>query len=300
MPQIYRRHSHTPPARPAFEFVGGNGNPNPRPFRRASGVPAQPPVQLFPSAITDADDSIVLSDLIRTGETSRLRRRGAMRLDHSARPLSSALLEQQRLIPIPISRSASPIPSYANPAGPDDDSAYGGQEWREWASDPDGSAVYGGAGPQGPGGGMQLEDFRHDADQNEQAYMLFCGGEVPPWRSHASSALPSFQPSALPGSSPSSHAHQPPSCSGDIPPTNGCGALLHLRAFPQKPKPVWVGKEEATDVVVSLDAGYFESTVIAKMMRSACGCIREGVGCAVWYVPHVTYVMTSTYTYMQW
>src|SRR3954447_15364031 len=32
--------------------------------------------------VTDADDSIVLSDLVRTGEASRLRRRGAMRLEH--------------------------------------------------------------------------------------------------------------------------------------------------------------------------------------------------------------------------
>jgi hypothetical protein len=31
---------------------------------------------------TNVDDSIVLSDLVRTGEASRLRRRGAMRLDH--------------------------------------------------------------------------------------------------------------------------------------------------------------------------------------------------------------------------
>ncbi|KAG6875505.1 hypothetical protein C0993_008892 [Termitomyces sp. T159_Od127] len=32
--------------------------------------------------MTDTDDSIVLDDLVRTGEASRLRRRGAMRLEH--------------------------------------------------------------------------------------------------------------------------------------------------------------------------------------------------------------------------
>lgn len=38
-----------------------------------------------PSALTipDTDSSIVLSDLVRSGESSRLRRRGAVRLDHS-------------------------------------------------------------------------------------------------------------------------------------------------------------------------------------------------------------------------
>ena len=34
---------------------------------------------------SDADDEIVLSDLVRTGEASRLRRRSAMRIDHTTR-----------------------------------------------------------------------------------------------------------------------------------------------------------------------------------------------------------------------
>ncbi|KAF5353041.1 hypothetical protein D9757_011867 [Collybiopsis confluens] len=37
------------------------------------------------TTIQDADSSIVLSDLVRSGETSRLRRRGAVRLDHMPR-----------------------------------------------------------------------------------------------------------------------------------------------------------------------------------------------------------------------
>ncbi|TCD70303.1 hypothetical protein EIP91_003932 [Steccherinum ochraceum] len=326
MPQTYRRHSEVPPRRPPdFEFVGGNGstNPNPRPSyvtRRASGIPAipqpppasQPPVA--PPAITDADDSIVLSDLIRTGETSRLRRRGAMRLDHASRPLSAALLasydlstqtpqpsqspqqqqQQQQQQPRPIfvspSRSSSPVPPMYMPTGGDDEYTYGGQEWREWATEGEGGMsgpVYAGAGPLGPGG-MQLEDFRHtERDPNEQAYMLFCGGPVSNEHHHSlqsqSSQTP-FKPSVLPGfpSATPSPSQRPTTRSGaDAPHTNGCGALIHLRAFPQKPRPVWVGKEEATDVVVSLESHYFESTVVAKMMKSACGCVREGIGCAV-------------------
>ncbi|KAL0569162.1 hypothetical protein V5O48_012808, partial [Marasmius crinis-equi] len=41
-----------------------------------------PPPPPPPPELQDADDSIVLSDLVRTGEASRLRRRGAIRSNH--------------------------------------------------------------------------------------------------------------------------------------------------------------------------------------------------------------------------
>ncbi|KAH8101848.1 hypothetical protein BXZ70DRAFT_906413 [Cristinia sonorae] len=242
MPQIYRTHTS-----PSFPFVDSNAS-RPHSIRRSSGIPQQPA-----PAITNADDNIVLSDLIRTGETSRLRRRGAMRLDHAPRPLSP---------PRPTTRPD------------DDDDSYAAQEWREWQAEA-AATTYGGAGPLGPGGGTQLEDLRFNPDHgiNEQPFMLFCGGAVrfdaqQPQRPFKPSILPTYPPPPLPNST-------------SQPTTNGCGALIHLRAFPQKPKPVWVGKDEATDVVVSLEAQYFESAVVAKMMKSACGCVREGVGCSV-------------------
>ncbi|KAJ3531426.1 hypothetical protein NM688_g7578 [Phlebia brevispora] len=68
MPQIYRRHS---------EYAPGSLTES----RLRTTIASTP-------QLTDADDSIVLSDLVRTGEASRLRRRGAMRLEHGApRPL---------------------------------------------------------------------------------------------------------------------------------------------------------------------------------------------------------------------
>ena len=74
MPQIFRRHSEQAPRPP----------PPPAQARRRPSVAAQGP------QLTDADDSIVLSDLVRTGEASRLRRRGALRLDHTAAGRSAA------------------------------------------------------------------------------------------------------------------------------------------------------------------------------------------------------------------
>ncbi|THH32595.1 hypothetical protein EUX98_g1596 [Antrodiella citrinella] len=287
MPQIYRRHTvqaSPPPARPPFEFVGGNGNPNPRPYiyRRASGIPAQPQ---SPIAV-DADDSIVLSDLIRTGETSRLRRRGAMRLDHAARPASGSLTNF--LAPQQATEEEEENESPVFIGGVDRDDEYygfgtsgggGGQEWREWATEAAAQGPYAGAGPTGPGG-MQASDLR-DRDDNEQPFSLFCGAPIPPDQDPHERDL-HWSPSILPSTSHShSDTHTGASSPHHLPPTNGCGALIHQRAFPQKPRPVWVGKEEATDVVVSLDARYFDSAVVAKMMKSACGCIREGVGCAV-------------------
>lgn len=49
------------------------------PSRYPIDIEDEPEVQT--AQVTDADDSIVLSE-VRTGEASRLRRRGAMRLDH--------------------------------------------------------------------------------------------------------------------------------------------------------------------------------------------------------------------------
>lgn len=55
-----------------------------------------------------------------------------------------------------------------------------------------------------------------------------------------------------------------------------------MHAAPRKRLGVWTAKNEATGAVVGLDPGYFDRTAVAKIVRSACGCVREGVGCAVW------------------
>lgn len=311
MPQVYRRRSDYSHQRPSVE---------PRRRSTTNSTQPQPP-------ITDSDDSIVLSDLVRAGETSRLRRRGAMRLDHprsTLQPLpppsdpltsSSALPQSSSSNPLqvtatanppsqppfqPPSRSSSPPWAISDPTQDDPDFIYGGTEWREWSNEDT---------SQSSTTSLPLDDYTSPSastshpHNNDQPFMLFCGGEIKDTHleyssssslsssSSSSSSSPfskSFKPSLLPLTN-----HRASSCSVSSSPhhrrsvktTNGCGAVVHMRAFPQKPRAVWVGKEEATDVVVGLDASYFERAIVAKMMKSACGCIREGIGCAVWLVP---------------
>lgn len=234
-------------------------------------------------AVTDADDSIVLSDLVRTGEASRLRRRGAMRIDHnSTRSVSSATVTQsiqvlpplpstsapQRTIIMAPSRPSTPPWATSDPQG-DDEFTYGGSEWRDWTLNTDTEE-----------NDMQAEDTRRETTaayaDTEEPVMLFCGGQL-----QSQPQDKAFVPSLFPRH-PSSSKHSPTTPTG--PRTNGCGAVVHMQAFPQRPRGVWVGKEDATPAVVGLDSCYFERSVVAKMLKSACGCIREGIGCAVWYV----------------
>ncbi|OSX59584.1 hypothetical protein POSPLADRAFT_1059771 [Postia placenta MAD-698-R-SB12] len=239
MPQIYRRHTERTP-----------------PPRRPSIVP------------TDADDSIVISDLVRTGEASRLRRRGAMRLDHGVRPSSaifpsSSNLSSSRIVYLPPPQTPAPPWVTADPSGDEDYPP-------PWIARDDGTATN--------GGGMQLDEMRAD-EQHEHGFMLFCGGEEqdPVFSVGPSTA---FTPSPLPLLPSQSSASTSSSQSPRARRTNGCGALLHMCAFPQRPRGVWVGKEQATDAVVALDSSYFARSAVVKMMRSACGCVREGIGCS--------------------
>jgi len=54
-----------------------------------------------------------------------------------------------------------------------------------------------------------------------------------------------------------------------------------MHASPRRRQNVWIGKTEAVGTVVAMDASYFDRKAVVKMLRSACGCVREGVGCAV-------------------
>ncbi|KAF9023121.1 hypothetical protein BDZ89DRAFT_1070125 [Hymenopellis radicata] len=175
--------------------------------------------------LNDADDSIVLSDLVRTGEASRLRRRGAMRLDHHTTAAQTA-------------------------------AAADGATW-----EPD-------------------ETPRLHREKEEYLWTLFCGGEEEQEDDefdeyHHAAFEPSLFP-LCPASAPSR-----PTTTRQPRRTNGCGALVHMRAAPRGRLGVWTAKTRASDAVVSLDNAYFDRTAVSKIVRSACGCVREGVGCAV-------------------
>ncbi|KIJ13339.1 hypothetical protein PAXINDRAFT_136327 [Paxillus involutus ATCC 200175] len=222
-------------------------------YRRESPPRERPPSDIIEP--TDADDSIVLSDLLRTGEASRLRRRGAMRLDHNQ--MSAQRNEGGRATPptVVVART----PSWIEPPSDDDEST---QTW-EQGYDP---------------GLSSRPESRSVAGLDTYGYTLYCGGEEPSsllvQRSSPCerSPLPSYPPAP---SRINQRKH-------DVRlQTNGCGAVIHLRASRRGGSSVWVGKDEATSAVVPMDPSYFERSAVVRMMSSACGCLREGVGCAI-------------------
>jgi hypothetical protein len=126
-------------------------------------------------------------------------------------------------------------------------------------------------------------------DGDEFGYTLFCGGEelegdmdVDLDESHWSTSP--YEPSPLPLYPPAQSCAVASSSRRPRPrPVSGCGALLHMHASPRRRLGVWTAKNEASSgAVVGLDAAYFDRAAVAKIVRSACGCVRDGVGCAVW------------------
>lgn len=228
---------------------------------------------------TDADDNIVLSDLVRTGEASRLRRRGALRLDHGYAGVQGQ----------PPPNEGSPRMSRSSiivvePPTWESESATGtgtGTHDREGAVFARGiererASRYGrGSPPRGVLGARRGEE-----DAEEFRYTLFCGAQESEadisnrrWTPYEPSILPLY---------PQNVASAPPQSGKRAVKSNGCGALLHMHASPRRRLGVWTAKSEASGAVISLDAAYFDRTSVAKIVKSACGCVREGVGCAVW------------------
>jgi hypothetical protein len=218
-------------------------------------------------APTDADDSIVLSDLVRTGEASRLRRRGAMRLEHGLVGTSGPTLH--------LPNSIRPPPSPPSIILRRRDSSEGPRSPEEgFTNGRGGYSMYG--RPR-----MNAEVRRSDSAGEGYGYTLFCGGEEAESDADNWSSAP-FEPSILPlyPTSPSStsilKSTRRPKRS------NGCGALLHLQASPRRRLGVWIAETAATDAVVEVDTSYFDRAAVVKIVKSACGCIREGVGCGAW------------------
>ncbi|EMD40316.1 hypothetical protein CERSUDRAFT_102733 [Gelatoporia subvermispora B] len=201
-----------------------------------------------------------------------------MRLDHASRAsVSSASAPQypstggRPIVLIP-SRPASPQWAPTEPSG-EDEYAYSAGEWRDWddTARGEGSAT---------AAGMQADDADGPVQAGEpEGFVLYCGGQEQETSEPIRNSRAPFRPSPLPMScaspSPARASAPPPRRS------NGCGALVHIRAYPERPRGVWVGKQEASEVVVGLEPSYFERAIVGKMMKSACGCIREGIGCAV-------------------
>ncbi|KAI0254659.1 hypothetical protein BJV78DRAFT_1151982 [Lactifluus subvellereus] len=247
--------------------------------------------------VSDADESIVLSDLVRSGEVSRLRRRGAIAIRDSTVPQSPVPLA----LPAPpappttsgtnrhSSVSLLPLPPHPEPdlSETDDDDAEQRQggfgRWfirsrlslRELSAsefnDPDPLL-------------FPSEADAHPEDEDEDSsYVLFCGGRLrecdwyspsnapravdPPTRYRASAFRP-LPPSRRP-SYPRARR------------TNGCGVLIHLSAQPRRRQGTWVACGAAAETVVRMDARYFDCCAAVKMIKSACG----GNPLGIVYVP---------------
>ena len=218
----------------------------------------------------DADDEIVLSDLVRTGEASRLRRRGAMRIDHAAREPGG---------PPPIQPPASPgnHPPARNMQNPETFP----NVTTFWRQDQDGAAdeeyspgSFTGEWPDTRDTQTDDLDYPDDLEQSSSGFVLYCGAEQP--------VRPCLEPLHLPSPLPVYPWRTPPPCT--FPTSNGCGAIIHVSAIPRKRCGVWMARSGSTDAVVEMDSQYFDRSVVVRMMKSPCGCVREGVGCRFWYV----------------
>lgn len=251
---------------------------------------------------TDADDSIVLSDLVRTGEQSRLRRRGAIRIDHGSQPDSGPAeidtRRQAELQPQPQPLETAPAPALilVSPSWgttePDwePEAVPSEEEYRTWRTG------WGSRQAVPNAGDFEEREFGASAessgrrggvgDEDIYEYTLYCGGEDTTSRAFMNDKRP-YEPSILP-----SYPSEPSAPSTSLRHTNGCGAVVHVRAAPRRRLGVWMAKSSAESNVVALDASYFDQAAVAKILRSACGCVREGVGCANWYVPSRSSIAT--------
>ena len=243
--------------------------------------------------VSDADDSIVLSDLVRSGEVSRLRRRGAIAIRDMTAPQSPVPLALTSPPPasgvphhspasLPLLAPPHPEPDLSETDDDDAEQRQGGVgRWffrsrlnlRELSTsdlnDPDPLLF------------PQEADARLDEEEEDTSYVLFCGGRLREIDWYSPPNLP--RPLDPPARHRASAFRPPPACRPSrARRTNGCGVLIHLNAQPRRRQGTWVACGAAAETVVRMDARYFDCCAPVKTIKSACGCVREGVGCRVW------------------
>lgn len=222
----------------------------------------------------EEEESLSLSDLVRTGETSRLRRRGAITGRHLARQSMSTLAGSSgaNATAAAITTLNPPAPQYQQPnrqivQAPtlpppwvDGGSSMMQQPWAAEISDP-----------------TKAED---DADGvPHSGYALYCGVET--WEFGDEEPYePSLFPSVFDDSPPSSPTYSP--LRTTIRKSTGCGALIHTSGKPRPKSGTWQACGKASANVVPMDKTYFERGGQAKLF--SCGCRWHGVGCSNWSV----------------
>ncbi len=257
--------------------------------------PRSPAHPSYLAHVSDADESIVLSDLVRSGEVSRLRRRGAiairdMNVPQSPVPLTlnvppTSGTSRPSSVSLPPVPQPNPEPDLSETDDDDAEQRQGGVgRWffrsrlnlRELSTsdlnDPDPSLF------------PQEFDAHLEDDDSNSSYVLFCGGRLreSEWYSPPNLPRPRDSPTRHRGSA---FRAPTPSCRSSFPRarrTNGCGVLIHLNAQPRRRQGTWVACGAAAETVVRMAARYFDCYSTVRMIKSACGCVREGVGCRVW------------------
>ncbi|KAI0304138.1 hypothetical protein BC826DRAFT_965518 [Russula brevipes] len=253
--------------------------------------------------VSDADDSIVLSDLVRSGEVSRLRRRGAIAIRDMTVPPSPVLPTLPASPPLPttsgmsMSRHSSvslpplpqphPEPDLSETDDDDVEQRQGGVgRWffrsrlnlRELStsdfndSDP---LLF----PQ------EAAEVRLEDDDEDSSHVLFCGGRLRESEWYGPGPLNvSRPPDSPPRHRASAFRPQPPlrrPSHQRARRTNGCGALIHVNAQPRRRQGTWVACGVAAETVVRMDARYFDCCSAVKIIKSACG----GNPLGIIYVP---------------
>jgi len=203
----------------------------------------------------------VLSELVRTGEASRLRRRGAINGGHG-RSRSLAYAEGTPGVDYPWSARVPTQAYYAPPP------------WGESSPPSAEPVIY-------PAWSSESEQAKADEDADSQrgaaGYSLYCGFEE--WDFSSPYGDEPFEVSPFPSSS-SSSSKKKTSTRRSFRKSTGCGSLIHMNGTPRTRDGTWHARGRATEVVISLDKMYFKHGGLPKQF--ACGCRWHGVGCSVW------------------
>lgn len=212
------------------------------------------------SYIIEDEPPIVLSELVRTAEASRLRRRG--NLGVSASSLNSNPSEHNgRVIP---DLRWNFEPFLARGGSWSDGSTQPPSIWETIAIPEDAT--------------------KSDEDMDgsrEVSYELYCGVEEPCFQDGEDeqkfevSPLPSYPPQLTTKDASSNQSR-----GQRFRRRTGCGALIHVKGSPRTRTGTWQARGKATNEVIFMHAKYFDRG--GQMKKFTCGCRYFGVGCSQW------------------
>ncbi|KLO05026.1 hypothetical protein SCHPADRAFT_947247 [Schizopora paradoxa] len=223
-------------------------------------MPLSPTNASVAVSLVESEEQMSLEELVRTGEASRLRRRGAINGGHGrsrSYAYSTGGVDGSSGGDLPWGRV--PTQSY-----------YAPPPWAEPTPAPE-PVIY-------PAWSSEADQSKTDEDTEGAGYSLYCGFEE--WDFSSSYDEP-YELSPFPLPFPSSRAS---SSKKTVPRrsfirSTGCGALIHTNGTPRTRDGTWHAKGKASECVVKLDKMYFKHGGLPKQF--ACGCRWHGVGCAV-------------------